>query len=673
MKISYSYLKNFLNTQLSQKNLSEAFTKVGIECDVKGEVIEFDITPNRGDILSLRGLHREFNVVQSKSAKTSLEVSKIKTRFNKSIIKKIDKSACSNYHLLLIKGIEKLKELDTKKRNFLSAAGIPLINPLVDLGNYVMLEIGSPMHVFDLDSLSLPINVVFPNSDENPFQAIGGDLKNINRDSLTIQDKSGIQAIAGIVGGEESAVKKNTRNIAIEAAFFKPEKIVNQARRYGLATDASHRFERGVDPSIQKLALERYLFLLREISNFKSMECYLSEHKHVYKKPVNFSIERFNSFSGLNFKIQEVKKILKILGINLFSETNKNCKFLVPSHRFDIKIEEDLYEELLRCFGYDNVPNTSPKLGPKKQIPSKSPLSAIKLGLVHLGFKELMHMPFVSIETNNLLLSKSFKPAELANPINENEPLLRGSLFGPMFLAINSNLKKGYSSIKVFEHGNVFSQIKSSFNQESHLSGLIYNHELKKNWDSKEFRYDFYSLKAEIKKLLEISGISDIKFKHNKDTKVFTSNAVDIYVSNRIIGLLGEIDLSVTQKLIKKPCFGFELYPNKIILDSSETRLKRFSKFPSSSRDINIIINKSYSFEELDEKIRKFIKKIKYVKSFQLINIYEGKGIPDGSQSMTLRFIFQSNSKSLFDSEISTNIDQISVFLTGMFQASIRY
>ena len=672
MKISYKYLKNFLNTKLSQKKLSEVFTRVGLECESKGQILEFDVTPNRGDILSLRGLQREFDAFQSKKSKNSLYVSKINPRSDKSIVKNIDKNACGNYYLLLIKGIGKLKQLDSQKRDLLINAGIPLINPLVDLGNYVMLEIGAPMHIFDLDRLSLPINVIFPNSKKSIFKAIGGDLKNVYSDTLTIQDNSGIQAIAGIIGGNDSSVKKNTKNIAVEAAFFKPDKIVNQARRYGLATDASHRFERGVDPKIQKLALERYLYLLQNITSFETKECFSAEHTYQNKKPVSFCIDRFNSFSGLQLKMSHAKKILKNLEFNLISESNKNSKFFIPSHRFDIELEEDLYEEILRCFGYDNVPNSTPTLGPKPKIFSQNLTLDLKLSLVHAGFKELMHMPFVSHETNNSLSSKSFKPVEIANPINENEPLLRGSLFGSLFSAVNYNIKKGYSSIKIFEHANVFNKTHNSYKQESHLSGLIYNHEPIRSWSLREFQYDFFTLKAEIIKLLKICGIQDIKFKNNKKSNVFSINALNIFVGKRLIGTFGEIDLSKTQKKIKKPCYGFELYPNKIFDNKKIKKLTKSSKFPSSARDLNIIISKEFHFDELEEKIVPYINHIKHVKSFKLINIFEGEGIPHGFSSMTLRFIFQSQSKSLLDKEISSRLDKISLFLQDNFKVSIR-
>jgi len=672
MNISYAYLKDFLNTQLSQKKLAEVFTKVGFECEINKSIIEFDITPNRGDVLSLRGLQREFNAFQLKNFKNSLKVTKLNFKKDRSVINQVDKKGCGNYHLLLIRGLSKIKKLDAKKSKFLTAAGIPLINPLVDLGNYVMLEIGAPMHVFDLSKLALPINVTFPKLNDVPVRVIGGDIKNIKNSALTIQDQAGIQAIAGIIGSEESSVSKRTSNIAVEAAFFKPEKIVNQARKYGLATDASHRFERGVDPKIQKLALERYLFLLSEIASFNKAECFFSEHSPNSTKPINLSIERFNSFSGLGLEAKDIKKILQHLGFDLFAETSKYLKFNVPSHRFDMQIEEDLYEELLRCYGYDNIPANKPKSGPKKTSISNNSLSKLRLGLIYAGFKELMNMPFVSHETYASLNSHSLVPAELINPINENESLMRGSLFGGLFSAINLNIKKGYASIKIFELGNVFNKTKDSFSQDTHLSGLIYHHELKKNWGSKEFLYDFFSLKSEIIKLLETLGITDIQFKQSSSINAFSSNALNIYISKKHIGSIGEINLLATQKVLKKPCYGFELYPERIFEDISNTKLCTFSKFPSSSRDLNIIIDKSFVYKDVDDKLSQIKNKIKNLKAFTLINIFEGKGIPDGSISMTLRFIFQSSSKSLLDAEISSEMEQVSLALKKNFKVSFR-
>jgi phenylalanyl-tRNA synthetase beta chain len=670
MKIQYSYLKNFLRTQLSQKKLVDAFTQVGLECEIEGDFIEFDVTPNRGDVLSLKGLEREFCAYQSKKSNQNLKVSKLNSIKNHSIINKIDSSGCGNYHLMLVKGLHKIRNLDVKKRNFIESAGAPLIHPLVDLGNYVMFEIGAPMHVFNLDKLDLPINVKFPESNKNSIQIIGGDTKNVQSSSLTIQDQSGIQAIAGIIGSEESSVSSKTKNIAVEAAFFKPETIVNQARKYGLATDASHRFERGVDPEIQKLAIERYLFLLNEMAEYESVELYHSRSKSDKKKSVRLHMERFNNFSGLGLKPNEAIRILKNLDFNLVTKNTKDLLFNIPSHRFDIALEEDLYEELLRSYGYDNIPISSPKPGPILKNKNKDTLSDIRAAFVHAGFKELMHMPFVSHESFEKFNSNSWVPAELQNPINENESILRGSLFKSLFSAVNSNVKKGYTSIKVFEAANVFRKDKSGFSQSMHLSGIIYYHETQLNWSLRKFTYDFFSLKAEIFKLLQTLGLQNIQFQKANSSMPFNENAIDIFVEKQRIGVIGEIDLSVTEKLIKKPALGFEIYPDKISLQSKHPKIKTTSKFPLSVRDINIVIDKSYSYAEIENVITKG--RIKYLVSFNLMNTFEGQDIEIGFISMTLRFVFQSNAKSLLDSDVNESMNKAFQLLEKRLNVKIR-
>tara|TARA_S200000501_G_scaffold79217_1_gene70978 strand:- start:10546 stop:12561 length:2016 start_codon:yes stop_codon:yes gene_type:complete len=670
MKVQYSFLKDYLSTDLSQAKLTDVFTKVGFECESDGSIIDFDITPNRGDVLSLRGLQREFQAQQSKVFKDRLHYKTLTFKKDKTIINKIDKSGCGSYQLMLVRGLHSVKELDKKKRNFLMAAGVPLIHPLVDLGNYVMLEMGTPMHVFDLDHLELPLNILFPVSKKTSFQAIGGDTKIVEPSSLTIQDQKGIQAIAGIIGGQETYVSKNTKSIAVEAAFFNPDKIANQARKYGLATDASHRFERGVDPELQQQTLARFLFLLKGIAQYDSIGCYEGSSVKLKPKVISLSVERFNNFSGLLLSAKKIKLFLETLGFTSMHTKTAHLKFQVPSHRFDMELEEDLYEEILRCYGYDNIPINPPKSGPVVRATDYSASEKLKGGLVFGGFQELMHMPFVSTETFNALNSNDWSPAELSNPINENEPLMRGSLFSSLFSAINLNVKKGYSAMKFFEHGNVFHKINNGFVQESNISGLIYFHESQKTWSDKSLQYDFYSLKAEVLKLLETLRVQSIKLVPNSTSTIFTANAMNVFAGKKKIGMLGEINPTATQKLIKNPAFGFEIYPEKISTKSSKLKLKPISKFPSSSRDLNILINQSYSYAEIETVLLN--SKIQFLNMLALANTFQGTGIPDGFISMTLRFTFQSPVKSLKESEINTSMDKAFQLLNKAFKVKIR-
>ena len=670
MKIQYKFLKDFLNTKLSQKKLSDVFTQVGFECEIEGDLIEFDITPNRGDMLSLKGLEREFCAYQATKSSQKLKSFPLKISKDKKIINHIDGSGCGNYHLMLIHGLKKIKNLDAKKRSFIESAGIPLINPLVDLGNYVMLEIGAPMHVFDLAKLALPINVHFPKANNTSLTVIGGDVKDIQSSSLIIQDQSGIQAIAGIIGSEASSVSSTTTDIAVEAAFFRPEIIVNHARKYGLATDASHRFERGVDPEIQQQALERYLFLLNQITEYDSVKLYFSYSGNAKKKNVKLDVARFNKFSGLTLKASQAILILENLGFKKLTKNDNNVTFKIPSHRFDISLEEDLYEELLRSYGYDNIPISKPKAGPIIKNRKESVLDILRLGFVHAGFKELMHMPFVSRESFQQLNSGDGAAAELQNPINDKEPLLRGSLFKSLFAAVNSNVKKGYTSIKIFEAGNVFKKEKEDFSQSLHLSGIIYHHEPQATWNQKELAYNFFSLKAEISKLFQTLGMQNIAFQKASTVMSFNENALDIFIGKQKVAVIGEIDLSVTKKLIKKTAYGFEIYPEKISLLFKNPKIKKTSKFPLSTRDINIVINKSFAYQEVESLIAGAA--IKHLVSFSLINTFEGKNISKGFISMTLRFVFQSNKKSLLESEVNGSMQNLFKLFEKKLNAKIR-
>ena len=279
-------------------------------------------------------------------------------------------------------------------------------------------------------------------------------------------------------------------------------------------------------------------------------------------------------------------------------------------------------------------------------------------------------MPFVSIESFQQLNSKGWTAAELKNPINDNESLLRGSLFRSLFAAVNSNVKKGYTSIKVFEAGNVFKKEKSGFTQLLNLSGIIYHHEPQQTWSQKELEYNFFSLKAEVYKLFQTLGMQNIVFKKVSSSMPFSENALEIFTGKVKVAVIGEIDLSVTEKLIKKQAFGFEIYPEKISLIFTDPKIKKTSKFPLSTRDINIVIDKSVSYEEIEILLN--TEKIKFLNSYSLINTFEGKDIPKGSVSMTFRFVFQSNTKSLLEADIKDSMQIIWNLLEKRLNAKIR-
>ena len=255
MRIDYKYLKTFLQAKESIEDLADLMTSIGFESEINhDQCIEFDVTPNRGDFLSLKGISREYSAIKGKASKLKLEVHNQSFIEDKDVIASIDQSACTHYCLGLVRNISKVKQLSANKRALLTKAEIPLIHPLVDLANYVMLEIGTPMHIFDLDKLSLPVSVGYLKK-PSKVQVIGGEEKELQTSTLTIQDAKRVVAMAGIIGEQTSSVSKQTINIAIESAYFRPDKIINQSRLYGLTTDAGFRFERGVDQPFKSLQL----------------------------------------------------------------------------------------------------------------------------------------------------------------------------------------------------------------------------------------------------------------------------------------------------------------------------------------------------------------------------------------------------------------------------------
>ena len=346
MRIEYSYLKKFLVSNESQNKLSAIFTDLGFECEVDGNCIDFDLTPNRGDAFSLKGLARDYWAFKNQDLYKKSFSSKNNLTFKRDlkVIKEIETTACKNYHLLLLDDIVLKKSLPKNIKSLLESAGIPLIHPLVDLGNFVMLEQGTPLHVFDRETLSLPISVGFSVNKES-LAVIGNEVKEITKDTLTIRDESGAIAIAGIIGGADTAVSDSTKSIAIEAAFFSPESLMNKARQYGLSTDASTRFERGVDPSIQAFALERYLDLLEEIASFKLIGCNKLEKKTNFSKKITLDYQDFESFAGVKISKKFITRTLRLLGFIEIDSFKTGLTISTPSHRFDMSLAEDLYEE----------------------------------------------------------------------------------------------------------------------------------------------------------------------------------------------------------------------------------------------------------------------------------------------------------------------------------------
>ena len=665
MRIEYSYLKKFLVSNESQNKLSAIFTDLGFECEVDGNCIDFDLTPNRGDAFSLKGLARDYWAFKNQDLYKKSFSSKNNLTFKRDlkVIKEIDTSACKNYHLLLLDDVVLKKSLPKNIKSLLESAGIPLIHPLVDLGNFVMLEQGTPLHVFDRETLSLPISVGFSVNKES-LEVIGNEVKEITKDTLTIRDQSGAIAIAGIIGGADTAVSDSTKSIAIEAAFFSPESLMNKARQYGLSTDASTRFERGVDPSIQAFALERYLDLLEEIASFKLIGCNKLEKKTNFAKKITLDYQDFESFAGVKISKKFITRTLKMLGFIEIDSFKTGLTISTPSHRFDMSLAEDLYEEILRHYGYDNLPVNKPKAAPYANIISDDTKNTLRLFFINRGYQEVMHIPFTA---SNLDLSEN-KSVKVANPLNSEESLLRSNLLQSLISAVEDNLKRGFKTINLFEIGRSYKKSGRSFSEEEIVSGVICRSTKVKFWDQNSLAYNFFNLKKEIQDLLKTFGIKNYEFILNTDNTFFNENSLMIKNnhSKEIIGSFGEIN----NKFSSEQLYGFSLLVDKLLRTNQRNKLNPVSKFPFSERDLNIVLDKKIDYSAIESLISKL--KISYLRRFELIDIFSGKDLQEDQKSLTIRFSFQSLSRSLKEEEVNQSMDKILRNLSSKLSAKLR-
>ena len=490
MKILKSHLDEKLGKKKSVANLSNQLTMLGLEVDSIAKLksdfcIDIDLTPNRGDCFSALGVAREI----AASDQTSLKKEKYLVKKHGNSKTKVlvqAKEACPKYSYLEISSLSltnskgKVKELPQQINSRLEAAGINLINPVVDILNYVMLDIGQPMHAFDKNKISGDIKIRFAKNNEK-INLLDDQTISLSEDCLLITDAKGPIAFAGIMGSKDSSVEMDTSAVVLESAFFAPKFIRGKARKFGIQTDASQRFERGVDFNLQLKALEMASALIIKYlggSCTKAKEI-ISNSDLPKQKKINLSVNFLNQKLGTKLPIKKIKQLLQYLNIKIIAAQSDLIKILTPSHRFDLEIQEDLVEEIARLVGYDNLPNRELKTA--QQNFSKTDYSKtleLKKFLTHNNFQEVINYSFIDDGLQKELeLSKGI--IKIQNPITENLNSMRTSLFPGLITNLISNAKRGNDYLKIYEEGKVFSKIKS-IKESNHLAGLIFDQEKKK-------------------------------------------------------------------------------------------------------------------------------------------------------------------------------------------------
>lgn len=638
------------------------------------QVIDIDLTPNRSDCLSIQGIAREVSALLDKPLQKEFTVPEVKATNKSSIPVAIQASQeCPRYVGRVIEGVSGSVQSPLWMQEKLRRAGVRAINGITDITNFVMLEMGQPMHAFDLDKLSGGVVVRFANKAEK-LELLDGQTVELAKDELVIADEKQAVALAGIMGGQATAIQDGTTRVFLESASFKPEIIAGKARRYGLHTDSSHRFERGVDANLAAQAIERATQLILELVGGDAGPVICEEDISALPKPAKIKLEhsKVESLLGIKLSIEEVQSLLERLQCKV-EVKNGLLHVLPPSYRFDLAIDVDLIEEVARLVGYENIPADVKALAINTTVNIEADqLESIKHALVSRGYHEVVTFSFVDQEMDSFFNDKKVGKA-LANPISQELAVMRSSAWPGLIKTAQHNLHRQQSRIRIFEQALQFKNTANGLKQLPSLAGLIVGDCEPEQWGSASRKVDFYDLKGDVEHLLKLSSLPEegISFLPAEDAALHPGQSAKITLGESIIGRLGKLHPRIQSALdIGPTVYLFELQLNELISKASVNVFQALSKYPSIRRDITIIVDEDINAEVIRSNIEQL--NIATLQSVEVFSIYTGKGIPESKKSVSLGLILQEFSRTLTDKEIEQTVLLIISQLENKVGAEIR-
>ena len=659
------------------KKGSSAADYFAIESDV---VYEIGLTPNRIDGASHYGTARDlyaglkYRGLINDSVKLCMPViNELDVTGNLKVDIAIkEKDACTRYAGVCIEDI-KVQESPAWLKNRLKAIGLGPINNVVDATNFVLHELGQPLHAFDMDEIKGNRVIVQTVSAGTKFRTLDEVDRELTENDLMICNESAPMCIAGIFGGINSGVSEKTSKLFLESAYFNPVSVRKTAKKHGLNTDSSFRFERGVDPNMTIVALKRAANLIIELAGGKVA----SETIDLYESPiadheVNFSVTNCNRITGVSIPKDEMIKIINLLDIRLLEDNNDNLKLSVPAYRVDVVREIDVIEEVLRIYGFNNVPEPE---GLKSSISYKDPQrqEALQNTISNL----LSSIGFVEMMSNSLTRSSSYSEDQLSeavkilNPLSNDLDILRMSLLFGGLEAIRYNLNHKNEHLKCYEFGKVYKKVGDNYEEELQLDIFICGNKEHENWSAKEGEVGFEDIKGYVNTIVNRLGIKT----HNvaEDNSGIFDFGISEQVSGKLAIKYGRVKTSVCSNFgIKVPVFyaniRWELVRSQV--KSGNVKYKTVSKFPSVRRDLALLINDEIQFDKIAEVAKKTDKKL--LKEVGLFDVYKGKNIGSGKKSYGVSFVFSDEHKTLTDKQVDKIMDSLIKNLQQEVAAEIR-
>ena len=636
------------------------------------QCIDVDLTPDRADCLSVAGIAREVGVLNRVPVSVP-QIGAVGPGIDEAFAVDLQaEAACPRYLCRIVRGIDAAARTPDWMVEKLRRSGIRAISPVVDITNYVLLELGQPMHGFDLDRLEGGIVVRMAEAGER-LRLLDGSEALLRADTLVIADQRRALAMAGIMGGEDSGVSDATKNVLLESAFFTPLAIAGKARSYGLHTDSSHRFERGVDFKLQRLAIERATALMRAIVGGQAgpITEVTSDGHLPRREPILLRRTRVQRLLGVAIEDAIIADILARLAMQV-TVTDEGWSVIAPSARFDIAIEADLIEEIGRVYGYANIPASlsSAPVSIALRPEGEFNLGRAKQLLTHRGYHEAITYSFVSPELAALLTPET-APIKLANPISADMSDMRASLWPGLLQTLQYNLARQQSRVRVFESGLTFRRTDAGIEQHPKLAGLMYGEAAAEQWGQTTRPSDFFDIKADLESLLgQVADPAEFRFVAGDHPALHPGQGAQVLRKDEMIGWIGLLHPAVQKALdLPRGVFVFEvdLLPLRL---GEIPQFTPVSKFPAIRRDFALLVDRDLPYQAVLDCVRDAAPE--FVTEIQLFDVYTGENIDSSLKSLALSLILQETSHTLTDTEIDEASAMVLAALAEGLSAKLR-
>ncbi|MBA3023664.1 MAG: phenylalanine--tRNA ligase subunit beta [Sideroxydans sp.] len=618
--------------------------------DLDDHLITLKLTPNRSDCLSVNGIAREVAALTNSPLQAIPAADFAQTGSITRNVKVSASAACPRYTGRVISGVNAKAPTPSWMVRRLERCGLRSISALVDVTNYVLLELGQPLHAFDLNKLSGDIDVRFALAGEK-LTLLNEHMVALQDDMLVIADSKGPVALAGVMGGMDSAVDEATSDIFLESAFFAPSVIVGKSRRLGFSSDSSYRFERGVDYLATQVALDRATQLILEICGGVAGPVTAVQAELPSRPPVLLRSSRILRVLGIALKSDEIAQILASLGMT-FRQNGDDFTVTPPSYRFDIAIEEDLVEEVARVHGYEQI-QPAPIQASMTILPdfeADRPLSKVRQAMVLRDYQETINYSFVESEWERDLCGNT-APVTLMNPIASQMSVMRSSLLGGLLGALRTNLARKQPRVRIFEIGGCFKAEAGTYSQEERLAGLAYGAVVPEQWGAAARNVDFYDVKCDLEALFAPRALT---FQAAEYPASHPGRSARILLDNIAIGWMGELHPQWQQQYdMPLPAVWFEVQLSAI-MQSVVPRAEEISKLPAVRRDIAVLVDEKVDAQALLDVLNR--QNAPYVTELALFDVYRGQGVEEGKKSLAFRVLLKDTQKTLTDSEIEPSI-----------------